>query len=112
MSYCTISDLKNAKYEVWDSLKNGDELIVLNNGLPRAIIIGVDNDNVDIIIKAVRRARAMISFSNIRKRIADIGYMDDEEINKEIIDAKKKQKFKINIDKNIKFNYNICDSEF
>lgn len=89
MSYCTIRDLRNAKKEVWDNLENEGELIVLNNGRPRAIIFGVNNDNVDIMIKAVRQAKAMISFNNMRKRAADRGYMSDEEINKEIIDARK-----------------------
>lgn len=89
MSYCTIRDLRNAKKEVWDNLENEGELVVLNNGRPRAIIFGVDNDNVDIMIKAVRQAKAMISFNNMRKRAADRGYMSDEEINKEIIDARK-----------------------
>lgn len=89
MSYCTIRDLRNAKKEVWDNLENEGELVVLNNGRPRAIIFGVDNDNVDIMIKAVRQAKAMISFNNMRKRAADRGYMSEEEINKEIIDARK-----------------------
>lgn len=89
MSYCTIRDLRNSKKEVWDNLENEGELVVLNNGRPRAIIFGVDNDNVDIMIKAVRQAKAMISFNSMRKKSADRGYMSDEEINNEIIAARK-----------------------
>ncbi len=89
MGYCSVRDLRNAKKEVWDNLEKDGELIVLNNGKPRALIFDVNNENVDIMIKAVRQAKAMISFNQMREKAQNSGFMSDEEINIEINEARK-----------------------
>lgn len=89
MGYCSVRDLRNAKKEVWDNLEKEGELIVLNNGKPRALIFDVTNENVDMMIKAVRQAKAMISFNQMREKAQNNGFMSEEEINKEINEARK-----------------------
>ena len=89
MGYCSVRDLRNAKKEMWDNLEKEGELIVLNNGKPKALIFDISNENVDKMIKAVRQARAMISFNQMRERAQNSGFMSDDEINKEINDARK-----------------------
>ena len=84
MGYCSVRDLRNAKKEVWDNLEKEGELIVLNNGKPRALIFDVNNENIDMMIKAVRQAKAMISFNQMREKAQNSGFMSDEEINDEI----------------------------
>ena len=88
MAYCSIRDLRNAKKDVWDNLEKEGELIVLNNGKPRALIFNVDNENVDIMIKAVRQAKAMISFNKMREKAQNNGFMSEEEINLGINEAR------------------------
>ena len=85
MGYCSVRDLRNAKKEVWDNLEKEGELIVLNNGKPRALIFDVNNENIDLMIKAVRQAKAMISFNQMREKAQN----SDEEINAEINEARK-----------------------
>lgn len=89
MGYCSVRDLRNAKKEVWDNLEKEGELIVLNNGKPRALIFDVNNENIDMMIKAVRQAKAMISFNQMREKAQNSGFMSDEEINAEINEARK-----------------------
>ena len=89
MGYCSVRDLRNAKKDVWDNLKKEGELIVLNNGKPRALIFDVNNENVDMMIKAVRQAKAMISFNQMREKAQNSGFMSEEEINAEINEARK-----------------------
>lgn len=89
MGYCSVRDLRNAKKEVWDNLEKEGELIVLSNGKPKALIFDISNEDVDKMIKAVRQARAMISFNQMRERAQNSGFMSDDEINKEIDDARK-----------------------
>lgn len=89
MGYCSVRDLRNAKKEVWDNLEKEGELIVLNNGKPRALIFDVNNENVDMMIKAVRQAKAMISFNQMREKAQNSGFMSEEEINVEISEARK-----------------------
>ena len=55
MSYCSIRDLRNVKKE-----------------------------NLDLVNKAVRQAKAMISFNQMREKAQNSGFMSDEEINDEI----------------------------
>ena len=40
----------------------------MNNGRPKAIICDVNNENVDIMIKAVRQAKATITFTMMREK--------------------------------------------
>lgn len=89
MSYCTVRDLRNAKKEVWDNLEKEGEMIVMNNGHPKAIICDVNNENVDIMIKAVRQAKATIRFTMMREKASKRGFVSDEEIEKEIKAARK-----------------------
>ena len=89
MGYCSVRDLRNAKKEVWDNLEKEGELIVLNNGKPRALIFDVNNENVDMMIKTVRQAKAMISFNQMREKAQESGFMSEEEINAEIKETKK-----------------------
>ena len=89
MGYCSVRDLRNAKKEVWDNLEKEGELIVLNNGKPRALIFDVNNENIDMMIKAVRQAKAMISFNQMREKAQNSGFMSDEEIKAEINEARK-----------------------
>ena len=89
MGYCSVRDLRNAKKEVWDNLEKEGELIVLNNGKPRALIFDVNNENIDMMIKAVRQAKAMISFNQMREKAQNSGFMSDEERNVEINEARK-----------------------
>lgn len=89
MGYCSVRDLRNAKKEVWENLEKEGELIVLNNGKPRALIFDVNNENVDMMIKAVRQAKAMISFNQMREKAQNSGFMSEEEINTEINEARK-----------------------
>lgn len=89
MEYCTIRDLRNTKKEVWDNLSEKGELIVMNNGHPKAVIFDVNNNNIDIVLKAIRQAKAMIAFNQMREKAQKAGFLTEDEINKEINEARK-----------------------
>ena len=60
---------------IWDSLGRSNEVVITNNGKPRALMIDVDEDNFDETLKAVRQARAIMAFAKMRRKASEEGYM-------------------------------------
>lgn len=89
MRYFSIRDLNNRQIDIWDNLEKEGELIILDNGKPKALIIDVNKKNIDIMFKVVRQAKAMIRFNQMREKAQDSGFMSEEEINAEIKEARK-----------------------
>ena len=47
-------------------------------------MIDIPADSFDEVVQAVRQAKAMIAFNNMRRKAAAKGFMSDEEIEAEI----------------------------
>ena len=75
--------------EVCPSLKGNGEVIITNNGKPAALMLDISEDNFEIMLQAIRQAKAMIAFNNMRSRAAANGFLSDEEIAAEIAAARK-----------------------
>ena len=88
MNFYSIRDLLTDSKSVWKNLSDGDEVIITNNGRPSALMIDIPEGEFDEIIQAVRQAKAMIAFNNMRRKTAKSGYMTDEEIESAIADAR------------------------
>ena len=48
------------------------------------LMIDIPSDSFDEVVQAVRQAKAMIAFNNMRRKAAAKGFMSDEEIEAEI----------------------------
>lgn len=88
MNFYSIRDLRNDSKSMWESLKGNGEAIITNNGKPAALMLDISEDNFEITLQAVRQAKAMIAFNNMRSRAAAKGFMSDEEIEAEITAAR------------------------
>jgi len=84
MNFYTARDLRTIPKDIWNTLSADNEVIITNNGKPTALMLNISESNFDEVIKAVRQAKAMIAFNNMRAKAAKQGYMSDEEINAEI----------------------------
>lgn len=84
MNFYSIRDLRTESKNVWDNLSTGGEVVITNNGKPSALMINIPEGNFDEIVQAVRQAKAMIAFNNMRSKAAMSGFMSDEEIETEI----------------------------
>lgn len=89
MNFYSVRDLRTDSKNMWDSLKGNGEAIITNNGKPAALMLDISEDNFEIMLQAVRQAKAMISFNNMRSHAAQKGFMSEEEIEAEIVAAKK-----------------------
>lgn len=71
MEFVTIRDLRLKPGEVWDRLRQQGELILTSNGRPVAIIAGVEENDVEETMAALRRARAQAAVSRLRRAAAE-----------------------------------------
>ena len=84
MTFYSVRDLRTDTKGMWESLSSGNEVVITNNGKPAALMIDIPADSFDEVVQAVRQAKAMIAFNNMRRKAAVKGFMSDEEIEAEI----------------------------
>ena len=88
MNFYSVRDLRTESKSVWENLASGSEVVITNNGKPSALMIDIPEGCCDDTVQAVRQARAMIAFNNMRRRAASRGFMSEEEIEAEIAAAR------------------------
>ena len=84
MNFYTVRDLRTTPKSIWDNLSSDGEVVITNNGKPRALLIDIAEGGFEETVKAVRQAKAMLAFNSMRMKAAENGYMTDEEIEAEI----------------------------
>lgn len=89
MNFYSVRDLRNDSKSIWENLKGNGEAIITNNGKPSALLLDISEDNFEVMLQAVRQAKAMIAFNNMRNRSQANGFMSAKEIEAEISAARK-----------------------
>lgn len=89
MNFYSVRDLRTDSKRIWENLSTGNEVVITNNGKPSALMIDIPEGSFDEIVQAVRQARAMIAFNNMRHKAAKAGFLSDEEISAIIEDVRK-----------------------
>ncbi|MCL2108378.1 MAG: type II toxin-antitoxin system Phd/YefM family antitoxin [Oscillospiraceae bacterium] len=92
MNFYTARDLRTTPKNIFNSLSTEGEVIITDNGKPTALMLDISESNFDEIVKAVRQAKAMIAFNNMRNKAEKRGFMTDEEIEKEITAYRREKK--------------------
>jgi len=77
--------LRNNPSDIWDKIKN-EEVVITVNGKPKAIIINANEEDLEEILKIIRRVRAEISLEKLRLFSIEnkLNKIPDKEIEKEI----------------------------
>ena len=88
MNFYSIRDLRTDSKSLWQTINDGDEAIITNNGKPAAVMIGIPEGYFDESIQAIRQARALIALNSMRIRASRDGYKTDDEINTLIAEAR------------------------
>ena len=88
MNFYSIRDLRTDAKSLWQTINEGDEAIITNNGKPAAVMISIPEGFFDESIQAIRQARAMIALNSMRLRASRDGYKTDDEINTLIAEAR------------------------
>lgn len=94
MKFLTVRDLRNKSSQIWKDLKNEQEMVITNNGRPVAILSSISDDNFEVSINSIRRARAIEAMSSIQKVSVreTSNKISLDEINKEIDAVRKSRK--------------------
>ena len=94
MKFLSIRDLKTKSSQVWKELAGQKEMIVTSNGRPIAILSSINENNLEQVLAAFRRARATNAVASIQYESTQKGTdkISIEEINAEIGAVRSKRK--------------------
>lgn len=68
MNFYSVCDLRTETKNLWDNLSADGEVVITNNGKLAALMINIPTDCFDEVVQAVRQAKAMIAFNNMRSK--------------------------------------------
>lgn len=85
MKFLSVRELRNRPGRVWERLLKED-LVLTANGRPVGVLVGVDEGRLEETVTTLRRARAMLAVSRMRRRAAETGAdkLTPAEIDREI----------------------------
>ena len=73
MKFLSVRDLKTKSSQVWKELPGQNEMIITSNGRPIALLSSINENNLEQILTAFRRARAASSLAAIQYESAQKG---------------------------------------
>ena len=73
MKFISVRDLRQNSGKVWKNLNENSNLIVTLNGKPIALLSSVDEEDLELHLKALRRARAEMAVNKIQQRAKEKG---------------------------------------
>ncbi len=66
MKFLSVRDLKTKSSQVWQELAGQKEMIVTSNGRPIALLSSINENNLEQVLSAFRRARATNAVASIQ----------------------------------------------
>ena len=86
MKFLSVRDLKTKSSQVWNELPDQKEMVITSNGRPIALLSSINENNLEQVLAAFRRARASdalaaIQFNSVQQGTDAISM---DEINAEI----------------------------
>jgi len=73
VKYLTFRDLRNTPSALWKKLRGNATVALTANGVPRALVIGIEDGDVEAAVRIVTRAKAQLALSHLRERAAATG---------------------------------------
>ena len=94
MAFVSIGDMRTRPGEVWQQLRSEGDLVLTSSGQPFALMISAENDDIEELLIALRRAQAQLAVSRLRKQaeVQKVNRLSDEEIQAEILLARRERK--------------------
>ena len=90
MTFVSIRDMRTRPGEVWQQLQDEGDLVVTSSGRPFALMIAAEGEDVEALLLALRRARAQLAVSKMRRQAGEAGLdrMAIDDIDAEIRQAR------------------------
>ena len=86
MEFVSIRDMRTQPGKVWQQLQDEGNLVLTSSGRPFALMISAEGEDVEELLSALRRARAQLAVSRLRRQARDKGLdqLSDGEFEAEI----------------------------
>lgn len=78
MEFVSSREIRVNPKPVFERLEDEKEVVITSRGKPVALLLGVDGENLEDTVRAVRRARAELAVSRMRRNAADKGLKTGE----------------------------------
>src|SRR6266545_8364505 len=93
MKYVSIRELRNWPGRVWSVLSK-DDVVLTSNGKPMGVLVGVDETRLDDTVEAIRRAKAILAVSRMRRKAEETGLnrLSIADINREIREVRRRRR--------------------
>ncbi|MFQ5641625.1 MAG: type II toxin-antitoxin system Phd/YefM family antitoxin [bacterium] len=94
MRFISVRQMRQNSAELWKQLKKEKELILTSNGKPIAIMAEIDEENLENVLQAFRRAKATLALEEMHTISTKAGTdkMTYEEIEEEINAVRRERK--------------------
>ena len=60
MDFISMRDFRTKTTQVWEKLSNDEEIVITNNGRPRAFLVNIPEGLFDETLSGIRQAKAQI----------------------------------------------------
>jgi len=95
MKFLSVRDLKTKSSQVWKDLPKQKEMVVTSNGRPIALLSSINENNLEQVLTAFRRAKATNALASIQydsiQKGTDMISMDEINAEIEVIRSKRKR---------------------
>ena len=90
VKFLNYRELRNTPSAVWEALQSDDAVAIVSNGQPRALMLEIENGDVNGALELVRRIRAQMALARLRSDAQRDGrdQLGDEEIEAEVHTAR------------------------
>jgi len=86
MKFVSVRDLRGKSADIWRELPDEREMVITSNGRPVAILVAVNESNLEESLAAFRQTRAIDAVASVQRRSVARGAdaLTSEDINAEI----------------------------
>jgi antitoxin (DNA-binding transcriptional repressor) of toxin-antitoxin stability system len=86
MKFVSVRDFRTSTVDIWKSLPEEQEIVIMSNGKPIALLTPLSDKTLEITLSAVRRAKAINAVKLIQQQSIKSGLEKTtmEEIDEEI----------------------------
>lgn len=91
MNFYSIRELRTETKSICEDIQENGEAVITNNGKPSMLMLDISGSDYDVMLRAVRQAKAMIAMNSMRLAAAEKGYISEAEIEAEITSVRRER---------------------
>jgi len=94
MRFVSVRDLKGKSAQIWQKLPEEKEMVLTSNGRPIAVLSAINEENLEQVLSAFRRVRAIEAVAALQyeSTVKGASALSKEEIEEEIKAVRKNRK--------------------